>query len=344
MKKQKINNVRLGLFVVVASILFIVGVYLIGINKNLFGDNFVVSTILTNAGGLQAGNNVRYAGINVGTVEGISIISDSTLKVDLKLVDRVKPYIKKNALATVSVDGIVGSALVSIIPGNGSAAMIEEGDILAAAELPGTADLMSTLGNTNQNLHLITRDLLTVTGRIKEDKGPISRLISDSLMADNLGHTLNNLSQSTQSLVGIMQKLERTVDELQSSRGLLHQLTHDTLVMQNLHNISNSLNTQVTEKLDSVMGDLAQSGNNIREITTEFKSLLDTLKKGKGTLNTLVHDEELSHSILEIIENIEGGTAKFEEDMEALKHNFLFRRYFRKQEKQRQKDGKTRQP
>ena len=121
MRYDNIDNVRLGIFVILASLLLVVGIYYVGTRKNLFGTTFTISTVFTNAGGLQEGNNVRYAGINVGTVSEINIITDSTIRLDLKLVERVKPYIKKNAVANLSVDGIVGSALVNITPGDGDA-------------------------------------------------------------------------------------------------------------------------------------------------------------------------------------------------------------------------------
>ena len=337
MAKQKVNNIRLGLFVVVASVLFIVGVYLIGANKNLFGDNFTISTILTNAGGLQAGNNVRYAGINVGTVEEITIITDSSLRVDLKLVNRVKPFIRKNAVATVSVDGIVGSALVNIIPGSGQAPEIVEGDVLQAANLPGAGDLMTTLGNTNQNVGLFVRDLLEISSNIKNGHGTIARLLSDSLMADHISATLVNLQRTSQQMLRVIQKLDQSVDELQNSRGLINQAMHDTSIISNVKQLSANLNQTISSRLDTLMDHLSASSENMVEATTGFKSLLQDIEDGSGPISALLYDEQFTQSIKQTILNLESGTAKFDEDMEALKHNFLFRRYFRKQEKRQKK-------
>ena len=344
MAKQKLNNVRLGLFVVVASIFFIIGVYLIGANKNLFGSNFMISTILTNAGGLQVGNNVRYAGINVGTVEGISIITDSSLQVDLKLVNRVKPFIRKDAVATITVDGIVGSALVSIIPGSGLEAEIEEGDILKAANLPGTGDLMTTLGNTNHNIALFVRDLLDISAKIKDGPGTVSRLLQDSIMATDISQTMKNLSRATNNMLRVVQKLETSVNQIQSERGLVNQLIHDTIVMTNLQHLTTDLNESITTKLDTIIQSLEISGKNISEATQEFNHLIKDVRNGDGTINELIYDAEMAQTIQRTLQNLESGTAKFDEDMEALKHNFLFRGYFRKQERRRKKDSLTNNP
>ena len=62
--------------------LLLIGIFLIGKKQNMFGDTFHIYGVFNNVGGLQEGNNIRFAGINVGTVETISIISDSLIRVN----------------------------------------------------------------------------------------------------------------------------------------------------------------------------------------------------------------------------------------------------------------------
>ncbi|NND08483.1 MAG: MCE family protein [Saprospiraceae bacterium] len=344
MAKQKLNNIRLGLFVVVVAMLFALTVYFIGANQNLFGDNFSISTVLTNAGGLQAGNNVRYSGINVGTVEAIRIISDSTLRVDLKLANRVKPFIRKNAIATVSTDGIVGSALVNIIPGNGNAAQIDEGDFLSAAESPYAADLMTSLGSTNQRLGLFVSDLLEISSKINEGPGTVSLLLRDSLMARNLDQTLINLNHTSALMTQVAAKLERAIDALHDGDGMVHRMLYDTIIMDNVNELVSEISSSIPQQLDTVVADLRSTGKNLAKATKTLNMLTDELKDGKGAIPTLLHDEEMAAKIQGILTNLEQGTAKFDEDMEALRHNFLFRRYFRKLQRQKEKDERSNAP
>ena len=63
-------------------------------------------------------------------------------------------------------------------------------------------------------------------------------------------------------------------------------------------------------------------------------------KEGKGALNYLSNDEEFVMQLEETIKNINEGTDRFNENMEALKHNFLTRSYFRKLEREQKKEAK----
>jgi len=76
-------KIRLGLFVAIGLALFVIAIFVIGRQKNLFNPVFRISSNFANVGGLQVGNNVRFSGINVGTVNNITIINDSTVKVDM---------------------------------------------------------------------------------------------------------------------------------------------------------------------------------------------------------------------------------------------------------------------
>ena len=341
MAREKNNSFRLGIFVIVASVLLIAGIYFIGTKKSLFGSTFTISTVFSNAGGLQVGNNVRYAGINVGTVSDITIVTDSTIRLDLKLVQKVQPYIRRNAVANLSVDGIVGSALVNITPGIGEAASVEEGDLIQAANLPGTADLIATLGSTNENIALFARDLLEISGKITHGSGTFNLLLEDSVMSNSLKTTLINLENTSRLTLGLVQRLDKTVTDMQDQQGLVNQLIHDTMIMSNLRNFSNALDEELVHDLDSLINSLDQVGDHLGTATLQINGLLEDIRTGEGTINQLIYDKENAESLQNILKNIESGSAKFNEDMEALQHNFLFRRYFRKKAKSSKVDSLT---
>ena len=71
MEKTTSEKLRLGVFMIVGSLLFVGAIYLVGDRQNLFGKTFTISANFNNVNGLQPGNNVRYSGINVGTVKTI---------------------------------------------------------------------------------------------------------------------------------------------------------------------------------------------------------------------------------------------------------------------------------
>lgn len=49
----------------------------------------------------------------------------------------------------------------------------------------------------------------------------------------------------------------------------------------------------------------------------------------------LLNDKQSAENLKQVIENMKLSTEKLMQDLEALKHNFLLRGYFKKQEKQK---------
>ena len=116
MNKETNQNIRLGIFVIAGLLLLITGLYFIGSNRNIFGKTFTLYAKFHNVSGLQTGNNVRYSGIDVGTVEKIEIINDTTIRIQMLLKADLKKIIRKNALATLGTDGLMGDKLINIDP------------------------------------------------------------------------------------------------------------------------------------------------------------------------------------------------------------------------------------
>src|SRR4051812_5732722 len=81
MAKRISYQLKLGIFVSIGLAIFILGIFWIGKQKHLFNTTFSLSAVFTNISGLQVGNNVRFSGINVGTVDNVSIINDTSVRV-----------------------------------------------------------------------------------------------------------------------------------------------------------------------------------------------------------------------------------------------------------------------
>src|SRR3954466_1888744 len=92
---------RLGLFIAGALVLFLAGIFIIGRQKNLFNPVFRLTTTFHSISGLQVGNNVRFSGINVGTVDNIKIINDSSVKVDMLIKKEIQQFIKADCEAAI---------------------------------------------------------------------------------------------------------------------------------------------------------------------------------------------------------------------------------------------------
>ena len=120
-------KVRLGLFIAVGLVLFIIGVFIIGKQQNMFDPVFKITSTFKNVSGLQVGNNVRFSGINVGVVDNINIINDSTVKVQMVIRKNVNQFIKSDAMVALGSEGLIGDNLLVITQGSSDAPLVKEG-------------------------------------------------------------------------------------------------------------------------------------------------------------------------------------------------------------------------
>ena len=193
-------KIRLGLFVAGGLTLFVLAIFVIGKQKNLFNPVFKLTSTFYNVSGLQVGNNIRFSGINVGTVDNISIINDSTVKVDMLIKKDVKKFIKSDCGVSIGSEGLIGDRLLVITQGSSDAPLANEGQQLESAEPVETDAIMSSLQITAGNAEVISQQLAEIMLKINSGNGTLGRLIQDSTIAENFNQTMVNLKRSSKGL------------------------------------------------------------------------------------------------------------------------------------------------
>jgi len=277
MKNESKYKIRLGLFASLCVFLFLLAIYLIGSKQNLFGKTFHISGLFKNVNGLQSGNNVRFFGINVGTVQSITIISDSTVKVDMVIEKNAERFIKKNATAMIGSEGLMGNKIVNILPGTAGNETIKENDTIQTIKPTDIDEIFKSLKVTEQNAELITGHLADLVAKINEGHGVIGTFLKDTVIIQDFKQTVTNAKDVSTNLQHLISKMDSGVMEL----------------LVTINNINH----------------------------------------GKGTLNTLLIDSALSRNLEQTVLNLKQGSSRFNESMEALKHSFLLRKYFKNLEK-----------
>ncbi|MBU3024520.1 MlaD family protein [Zobellia galactanivorans] len=325
MEKSASEKFRLGIFVLIGTALLVLVIYFIGNQQNMFGNSFTLKVSFKNIRGLQNGNNVRYAGISIGTVKYIEMINDTTIEVDMLIDAKMQKHIKKNAIANIGSDGLVGSMIINIVPGVGEAPYVESGDEINSFSGVATADMMNTLSVTNENAALLTEQLLHITRSINNGDGTLGRLLNDTLMGGDLKQTLVNLKQTSNDARTTMHKLNELVQHFNSKESVAGTLLGDSLSGAKIRNVLDNLENASVE---------------IEGTAKNLNTIVDRINKGKGAINYLATDTTLVHQLQNSVKNVDEGLVKFNENMEALKHNFLTRGYFKKQEKQQEKNQK----
>lgn len=182
MKATPSEKIKIGIFTIAGLLLLAAGVFFIGKQRNLFGRTFAVWGTFRNVGGLQVGNNVRFGGINVGTVTNIQIMNDTTVRVDMRMKQHIKRFVKDNATASIGSDGLMGDKLITISPGTSNAPEINNGGRVLTVDPMDLDKITKKLSDIADNAATITSGIASITTQISGGHGTIGRLLySDSL-------------------------------------------------------------------------------------------------------------------------------------------------------------------
>lgn len=327
MDKRTGQNITLGLFVTAGILILVVSLYLIGRNQSMFGSTFHVRARFRNVSGLQAGNNVRLSGIQAGTVGKVTVLDDTTIEVDLMVEEEMKPFIRNNSLVSIGNEGLMGNKVVNITPAKIPGALATENTLLPSKADINTDQMIESFSNVGGNVEVISGELVNTVNRINQSRALWS-ILNDTVMSAELHSAITNLRMATDNINDLTVALQGIVTEAKSGRGAAGAIISDP----------------------KVAGDLREAVANIKEASAESVSLLvnidslvTTAKKdiqhGDGLASAVLNDTSMTGRVNRSLRHVEEGTASFNEAMKALKQNFLFRRYFKKQQRKKQVAG-----
>jgi phospholipid/cholesterol/gamma-HCH transport system substrate-binding protein len=323
MKDTPSQKYKLGIFVIISTLIVVISLYFIGSKQNLFGKNFKIHAIFKDVNGLQPGNNVRFSGINVGTVKKIEMINDTTIRVDMVIEEKMRQHLKKNAKAVIKTDGLVGSMTISIIPVPGNAAYIAPRDTIMAMEKITMDQMMATLATTNIDVGILVKDILKIMDNIEDGKGTLGMVLNDEGFSSNIKNIVMNVQNATK-------KANTTIDELNSIINAVHYDESLAAVL-----LSDSLSAQ---KMKLIVSNLEETSKEINKVVKNVNEVVLEAKNGEGVLDYLINDTTLAINIDSTLQNLKIGAVLLNENLEALKHNIFFRGYFKKQEKAKTKE------
>lgn len=324
MAKRSVNNVKLGAFVLAGLLFLVLLLYMIGRNRNLFSSNYILKARFVNVQGLVPGSNVRYSGIQTGTVKSIEIVNDTTIEISMLIDTKMEEIIKKDAVVSIGSDGLVGNKVVNIIPGDANDELAKDGDILLSRNPIDTDSILKTLSKTNEDVAEVVSGLKLTVERINNSTALWSILADESLPED-LRQSASNIRKAT-SRAGLMaDDLHDIVTDVKSGKGTVGTLLRDTA-------FANNLNQAVIK--------MKQVGTNADKLSLQMNTLLtglqNDLNTGKGAANAILKDTSVVNKLNTSLDNIQKGTDGFNQNMEALKNSFLLRGYFKRLEKKRQ--------
>lgn len=232
MADQTSRNIRLGIFVIAGIAFTVFMLYMIGSSRNLFSSSFEISATFNNVNGLLPGNNVRLSGIDVGTVKRIRVITDSTVQVFMIISREMRKFIRKNSIASVGTDGLMGSKLVNINSAQGAAPYISSGDTLRSLKPIESDEMLRTLNTTNMNLARITTDMRMITHKLNSSNSLWS-MLQDSVIAQNLKSSVRNIDEATYNANMASMEFNTLLNQAGSGQGILEQFCQTHLLQMN---------------------------------------------------------------------------------------------------------------
>jgi len=288
-------KVRLGLFIVGGLAFFVIAIFIIGKQQNLFNPVFKLTTTFHNVSGLQVGNNVRFTGINVGIVDKIKIINDSTVRVDMLIKKDVQQFIKSDCEVAIGSEGLIGDRLLLITYGSPDAPSAEDENQLLSVEPVETDAIMASLQVTASNAEIITQQLAEVMISVNGGHGTLGRIIQDSTIAENINQTIVNLKNSSK-------RFDETVGSLK-------------------------------EDASDIMASIEVTTANAEVFSKQLEEIMLKVNDENGAFSKIIQDTTLAGNLSQTMINLKSSTQGLDENMEALKHNFFFRGYYNKKAK-----------
>lgn len=317
--------VTVGIFIVLGLIFLLSGILAVGNLHSTFVKKIEVTTIFDDVNGLQSGNNVWFSGVKIGTVRRLSFYGKSQVRVVLKIDEKSQQYIRKDAKAKISTDGLIGNKIIVIYGGTALAQAVEDGDTLGVEKMISTDEMMSTLQQNNSNLLDITTDFKTISKKLANGEGSLGKILKDESLYNSLGVTLASLERSSAHAEKLTASISDYGAKLNKKGALANDLVTDTTIFKDVQASVRQLK-QLTIAAGEATDNLKSASNNVNIATSK-------LDNQNSPLGVLLYDEASAAHLKATLKNLEGGSQKLDEDLRAVQDNFLLRRYFKKKKK-----------
>lgn len=321
MASRTSDHIRLGLFVLGGTVLLLVGLYMMGSKQDMFRRTVSVKAQFQQVSGLRPGNNVRYAGIDVGTVDEIMIMNDTAVLVTMAIREKDAAYIRDNAIASLGSDGLMGNKLVNIAAGDGSGEPIADGVELRSSVPLDTDLMMRTLDRTNANMADITDDLRELSDRINRP-GSLVYVLSDTALAAQIRSSLDELSSTVHHIRSTSRKVDAMMTDVRDGKGALGTLVGDPAAEQQVRNW---------------LATMQQLADSLAHATAQIDRFATGLNTPGGLGHTISQDTAVANDVQRTIDQLEKSSATLEEDLRALQRNWFFRKYFKEKEREQRR-------
>ena len=312
MGNSKNKTLRLGMLVATGLSLFIITIYLLGSKQNLFSSTVAVKSYFSNVKGLVEGNKVRYSGITIGTVSEIEIVSDSTVLVEMLIDEDVKEFIRKDSKVKINSDGLMGSKIIEIQPGNAVSGSIEDNDELKSANSIDMDEILKEAKGVVEDGKKVARNLMEISDKINNGEGDLAVLLNENKIT-------GKLNQAGDELLAFSENINDISGKVNNGDGDLGRLVNDTTLSSQI--------SKVMVTLDSITIKTSQFSDELLMYGKELNS-------GNGIMQKLVYDSAMAYHVDTAIVKINHGVDHVVKAADAVEQSWIFNLFSGKKKKQ----------
>ena len=313
------KKLRVGVFVLVALAAFLGMIYALGAKSRLFEAKYTIHAEFSEVGGLAEGATVRLAGVQIGRVAGVELPSQpgGKVRVDLSIAKRFTDRVRKDSVARIETQGLLGDKIIEITIGSTKAPPIRPGEAIASKD---PADLGQVVSEGAQTV----KDVAALAASLRETAEGLKQ-----------SHLLEDASAAVANTRKVTDQVARIVSEVERGKGWANALIYqEPVALQRLNAmvastqklldriergegaagvLTSAESTAAARRLVAAMDKLARSVDqpeeggllpallvdpkykvvleDLRVMAHNFRDVSDRLAGGKGTLGALVKDE-----------------------------------------------------
>jgi phospholipid/cholesterol/gamma-HCH transport system substrate-binding protein len=298
-QQVKWSQLRVGITVLVASITLAVLIFVMSGTVSPFSHKIVLRSYFQNAAGLVKGAPVRLAGVDIGNVDRLRVVSNrpkTPVEVVMKVSTRYVSDLHRDSKATLATAGVLGATFVDLDSSQAKGPQVKDGDELPTSETPDIQDVLKSTAGTIENLNVILRRVDDIVSAIQNGKGSVGKIINDP--------ELYNRANAT------VAQLQRLMNQISSGQGSIGKLLYSDELYSKIDDSVGKLNKIVDEvnQGQGTAGKLLKDPtlyNNMNQTVAKLNSLMADIDAGRGTLGKLAKDQEYARKLDRITTNLE---------------------------------------
>ena len=310
--------ITVGVFLALGLLVFLLGIFTLGGQQKSFAKEIRLNAVFDDVSGLKKGNDVWFSGVKIGTISTIRFGNNAKVDVTMRIDEKIQQFIHTNSGVKIGSDGLIGNKLITIDGGSASAPVVHDGTILKVDKVTSTDDMLKTLQSNNQNLLAITSDFKQLSHQILQGKGTVGALLADNDMAVQLKASMRNLQAATSSAATLAVQLNQFSNKMNTKGGLADKLLTDTATFN---------------RIKVAAGALQQAANNASVLTDNLNKASNKLNSTDNIMGVLLNDPQGAAKVQTTLNNLQAGSVKLNDDLEAAQHNFLLKGFFKKKAK-----------